>query len=230
MAPPDDLPAPVDGAPNDDLASVTPCGDDALVLTLARAPSERASDRVLGAWRALVAQAPRWLVRAQPSYVALHVTVDVAALPDDVAAFADVERALLSLPRAGGLAAGVTRVVPVRYGGDDDGPDLHDVARATGLAAVDVVARHVDRPYRCAFTGFVPGFPYLLGLDPALRAPRRAHPRARVPAGSVGIGGAQTGVYPCDSPGGWQLIGRATTTLAPGWVAPGDVVVFTRAT
>ena len=212
---------------DDDLAFVTPSGDDALVLTLARAPSERASDRVLGAWRALVAAAPRWLVRAQPSYVALHVVVDAVAL--DGVGFVDVERALLALPRVGGLSSGVTRIVPVRYGGDD-GPDLHDVATATGLAVSEVVARHADRPYRCAFTGFAPGFPYLLGLDPALQVPRRASPRARVAAGSVGIGGAQTGVYPSEGPGGWQLIGRATATLLPGWVAPGDVVVFTGAT
>jgi KipI family sensor histidine kinase inhibitor len=216
------------GELDDDVAHVTSSGDDALVLTLARAPSERAIDRVLGAWRALLQAAPRWLVRAQPSYVSLHVVVDAAALDDGVDSLVDVERALLTLPRSGGLAAGVTRVVPVHYGGEH-GPDLHDVAAATGLAVDDVVARHVDHAYRCAFTGFVPGFAYLLGLDPALGVPRRTTPRARVPAGSVGLGGAQTGVYPSTGPGGWQLIGRTTTTLAPGWVAPGDVVVFTRA-
>jgi KipI family sensor histidine kinase inhibitor len=230
MLPPPQLPdsphAP--DAPDDDVAFVTASGDDAIVLTLARAPGERASDRVLGAWRGLVAAAPRWLVRAQPSYVALHVVIDPAALDDDDD-FDGVERALLALPRTGGLDAGVTRVVPVRYGGDD-GPDLHAVATATGLGVDDVIARHADRPYRCAFNGFVPGFAYLLGLDPALHVARRPSPRPRVPAGSVGIGGAQTGVYPLDSPGGWQLIGRATTTFSPGWVTPGDIVVFTRST
>lgn len=102
--------------------------------------------------------------------------------------------------------------IPVRYGGDD-GPDLAAVAAHCGLSPAEVVARHVAGTYTVAMLGFAPGFPYLVGLDQALATPRRADPRTRVAAGSVGIGGAQTGIYPAAGPGGWQLIGRSDIAL-----------------
>jgi len=121
--------------------------------------------------------------------------------------------------------------VPVCYGGDF-GPDLDALAAHAKLDAQDVVARHVRVEYRVAMLGFMPGFPYLLGLDEALHAPRRASPRTRVPAGSVAIGGAQTGIYPRELPGGWQLIGRTPLTLfdaaraQPALLRPGQRVRF----
>ena len=102
--------------------------------------------------------------------------------------------------------------IPVVYGGDS-GPDLDALARTCGMDAQTFVARHTAPLYRVAMLGFAPGFPYLLGLDAALYAPRRASPRVRVPAGSVAIGGAQTGIYPSELPGGWQLIGRTPLRL-----------------
>ncbi len=92
--------------------------------------------------------------------------------------------------------------------------------------------RHTAVDYLVAFLGFTPGFPYLVGLDPALHVPRRATPRTRVPAGSVGLAGSQTGVYPTASPGGWQLIGRTEAVLfdpdrdPPALLAPGDRLRF----
>ena len=121
--------------------------------------------------------------------------------------------------------------IPVCYGGDF-GPDLDALAAYTKLEVRDVVARHVHAEYRVAMLGFMPGFPYLLGLDEALHAPRRASPRTRVPAGSVAIGGAQTGIYPRELPGGWQLIGRTPLTLfdaaraQPALLRPGQRVRF----
>ena len=121
--------------------------------------------------------------------------------------------------------------IPVCYGGDF-GPDLDALARNAGLDAEEAIARHTAAEYRVAMLGFAPGFPYLLGLDATLHAPRRANPRARVPAGSVAIGGAQTGIYPTELPGGWQLIGRAPTVLfdaqrmPPSLLAPSDRVRF----
>lgn len=111
-------------------------------------------------------------------------------------------------------------------------PDLADVARHTGLAPDEVVARHTAPTYLVHMIGFLPGFAYLGGMDPRLATPRRATPRTAVPAGSVGIGGSQTGVYPIASPGGWHLIGRsATPLLDPGAASPsllraGDRVRF----
>lgn len=121
--------------------------------------------------------------------------------------------------------------IPVAYGGDD-GPDLAEVAAVTGRSPEEVVRRHCDAIYRVFMLGFLPGFPYLGLVDPAIRVSRRATPRTRVPAGSVGLAGAQTGIYPGESPGGWQIIGRTDETLfdpasvPPARLAPGDRVRF----
>ncbi len=122
--------------------------------------------------------------------------------------------------------------IPVRYGGED-GPDLQAVATHTGLDVEEVVRRHASAEYIVFFVGFQPGFAYLGGLDASLHMPRREVPRLEVPAGSVGIGGAQTGIYPSASPGGWQLIGRTASALfdptrdPPSLLQPGDRVRFT---
>lgn len=121
--------------------------------------------------------------------------------------------------------------IPVIYGGDS-GPDLNEVARHSGMSTTQVVACHASVDYVVYFIGFQPGFPYLGGLDERLHTPRRAEPRVHVPAGSVGIGGSQTGVYPLAAPGGWQLIGQAKTALftpdahPPVLLRPGDRVRF----
>lgn len=97
--------------------------------------------------------------------------------------------------------------IPVRY----DGEDLADVAELTGLSVEEVIRRHTDSEFTVAFCGFAPGFGYLVGGDPALHVPRRQSPRTRIPAGSVALAGAFSGVYPQNSPGGWQILG--TTPL-----------------
>lgn len=118
--------------------------------------------------------------------------------------------------------------VPVVY----DGEDLDDVAQLTGLRRAEVIRRHTAAEYRVAFTGFAPGFAYLVGGDPALDVPRRRTPRAHVPAGAVGLAGAYSGVYPRSSPGGWQLIGSAAVPMwderrdPPALLAPGMRVRF----
>ncbi|MGI4779532.1 MAG: 5-oxoprolinase subunit PxpB [Janthinobacterium lividum] len=121
--------------------------------------------------------------------------------------------------------------IPVVYGGVD-GPDLADVAAYTGLAPEEVVRRHSEADYVVYLLGFLPGFGFLGGLPPELATPRRAEPRAAVPARSIGIGGSQTGVYPLVSPGGWQLIGRTPLAMfdpqaaEPTLLRPGDRVRF----
>lgn len=121
--------------------------------------------------------------------------------------------------------------IPVIYGGTA-GPDLEEVARHSGLTPQQVVEAHAAGRYTVYFIGFQPGFPYLGGLDERLHTPRRAEPRLVVPAGSVGIGGSQTGVYPLAAPGGWQLIGRTDIALftpdqqPPTFLRPGDQVRF----
>jgi KipI family sensor histidine kinase inhibitor len=122
-------------------------------------------------------------------------------------------------------------VIPVRYGGES-GPDLDSVAKAHNLTPAQVVEKHTQPVYRVGMMGFMPGFAYLIGLDPVLATPRRDTPRTFVPADSVGIAGNQTGVYPLESPGGWQIIGRTELSLfnpskqAPFLLSPGDEVQF----
>lgn len=121
--------------------------------------------------------------------------------------------------------------IPVCYGGAF-GPDLAAVAEHAALPPEQVIARHTAAAYSVAMLGFAPGFPYLLGLDPALEMPRRSDPRQRVPVGSVAIGGGQTGIYPAELPGGWRIIGRTPLRLfdlradSPSVLAAGDRVTF----
>jgi KipI family sensor histidine kinase inhibitor len=113
-----------------------------------------------------------------------------------------------------------------------DGADLAEVARLSGLTTAQVIAAHTATPLRVGFGGFAPGFAYLVGGDPRLHVPRRAEPRTRVPAGSVGLAGEFSGVYPRESPGGWQLIGRTDAALwdvtrdKPALLTPGMWVQF----
>ncbi|EDV4501509.1 5-oxoprolinase subunit PxpB [Salmonella enterica] len=121
--------------------------------------------------------------------------------------------------------------IPVIYGGAG-GPDLAAVARHSGLSEKQVVELHASVEYVVWFLGFQPGFPYLGNLPESLHMPRRAEPRLQVPAGSVGIGGAQTGIYPLSTPGGWQLIGLTPLKFfdpmrePPVLLRPGDSVRF----
>jgi KipI family sensor histidine kinase inhibitor len=113
-----------------------------------------------------------------------------------------------------------------------DGADLDEVARLSGLTPADVVAAHTAAPMRVGFGGFAPGFAYLIGGDERLHVPRRAEPRTRVPAGSVALAGEFSGVYPRESPGGWQLIGHTDAALwdvdrdQPALLTPGTWVQF----
>jgi len=143
---------------------------------------------------------------------------DPASIPDAVAArLAGVSE---------GPPAGRQRVIPVVYGG----PDLAGVAALCGLSEAEVVARHAATALRVLFDGFAPGFAYLGDLPDELRVPRLDTPRTRTPAGSVGIAGAMSGIYPAELPGGWRIIGRTPVTLfdphrdPPAYLVPGDSV------
>ena len=128
-------------------------------------------------------------------------------------------------------AAGSLHEIPVVYGGEH-GPDLSAVAEKSGLSEDDVIRLHTSAVYRVFMLGFLPGFCYLGGLDPRLEIKRLDSPRLMIPAGSVGIAGRQTGIYPSDSPGGWRIIGRTRYKLYnPGTenifpVKPGDSIRF----
>ena len=126
------------------------------------------------------------------------------------------------------LRQGETLEIPVSY----DGEDLEDVARHLGWSVPELIRRHGAATYTVAFTGFAPGFAYMTSDDPALDVPRRTSPRTRIPAGSVALGGRFGGIYPADSPGGWQLIGRTALKMwdanrsPPALLQPGHRVRF----
>lgn len=204
-------------------------GDAAFVVTFARELSHAANDRVMALAASLEGRPLDGVLEVVPAMASLTVHVapgrgDPEALIENLRGRAEAAArdASASSPRA-------THDIPVVYGGDA-GPDLADVAAFAGCSAEDVVARHVSRVYRVYMLGFLPGFAYLGDVDASIAAPRRAAPRQAVPAGSVGIAGAQTGIYPQVSPGGWQIIGRTGTRMfeaaSGSRLQPGDRVRF----
>ncbi len=208
-----------------------PSGDSALLVTLGDR-IDLATNRRAHALAARLAEAPLpGLGEAVPGYTALLVHYDPLVL-DYEQVLAWVE-ARLGETSAADLPEPRRIEVPVVYGGEY-GPDLEFVAQHNGLTPEEVVRRHTSRDYPVYLIGFTPGFPYLGGLDERIAAPRLPSPRPRVPAGSVGIAGQQTGIYPVDSPGGWRLIGWTPLRLfdpeqePPSLFAPGDLVRFVK--
>ncbi len=216
------------------IATIERLGDAALLLRFGDR-IDAAVNRRVHAWAAMLSsQAPDWLIELTPAYASLALHVDVAhsfeSDPLD-AAIAWIS-ARLSQPLPDTIEDAVrTLAIPVLYGGDE-GPDLAALSAHAGITIEDAVARHTSVDYSVAMLGFAPGFPYLLGLDATLAMPRMSTPRTRVPAGSVGIGGTQTGIYPQAGPGGWRLIGRTPLRLfdvardPPSLLRAGDRVRF----
>lgn len=214
---------------------IDPLGDRAILVHLGESDGDETFRRVQAARARLASRPPAGTldIVAGITTVAVHFDPDRVergdALPSAAVAEA-VARLLAGLDDVA-IAPGPVFEVPVCYEGEM-APDLDEVARHSGLRAHDVVAMHSAAEYVVRMIGFLPGFPYLAGLDPRLATPRRATPRTRVPAGSVGIGGSQTGIYPIASPGGWQLIGRTSLEMfspsrrQPALLAVGDRVRF----
>lgn len=209
-------------------------GEDALLLRFGDGIDADTNARVHALAARIDADRPGWLRDLVPGYASLALFVDADASGKDEDPLAGAERWIegLSETRAADLS-GQSRLheIGVRYGGEH-GPDLDAVAEHAGLSPRGVIELHAAREYRVAMLGFAPGFPYLLGLDPRLATPRLATPRQRVEAGSVGIGGAQAGIYPHSGPGGWRIIGRTDVVLfdpardPPSLLAPGDRLRF----
>lgn len=200
---------------------ITPLGDSALLIQvcdrLAPDPEETLRE-VESVWRRLEAAALPGVIEIAPAYTSVAVYYDQrqvgGGLGEDCFEWVCAQIAgTLAVPRPPAVEEIARTVeIPVCYGGAW-GPDLAEVARHAGLSEAEVIERHSSARYLVHCLGFTPGFPYLSGLPPELAMPRRASPRRKVPAGSVGIGGAQTGVYPLASPGGWQIIGTTLLSL-----------------
>lgn len=210
---------------------VLPAGDSAVVLRLGAAIDPALNMRALAIAREL-AHGDDAIQDIVVGYASVTVYFDPLRL-----APVEIEGRLRRAARrpVGARAPGGRRIqIPVTYGGEY-GPDLAELASFARCSEDEVVARHADRDYRVFMLGFLPGFPYMGIVDERIAMPRRETPRLAVPAGSVGIAGLQTGVYPVQSPGGWRIIGRTDVELftadatPPTLVQPGDTVRFVRA-
>jgi KipI family sensor histidine kinase inhibitor len=202
---------------------IEPLGDAAAWVELGRRLDTALNTRALRLAAAL--RGRRGVVEAVGAYASVTVHYD-----PNLISFAGLRKLVGGLvrERAGTPTPGRLHRVPVRY----DGPDLVTVAEELGMAPDEIARRHAAPIYRAFMAGFVPGWVYLGPLHPSLQLPRRSSPRTRVPAGSVAIASAQTGIYPLPSPGGWHLIGSTTLKTflpesdPPLLIRPGDRVKF----
>jgi inhibitor of KinA len=184
---------------------IVPAGESALIVEFEARIDPAINARAIACADTIQAAQLPGVRDVVPTYCSVAVYFDPLRTDHDALA-ACLERAA-GRPGTPAAAARLPIRIPVCYGGDL-GPDLADVASFAGMTESDVVQLHAGGTYRVFMLGFVPGFAYLGIVDARIAAPRRATPRVRVPAGSVGIAGTQTGVYSADTPGGWQLIGR----------------------
>ena len=204
---------------------VARAGDRALLITLGKAIDPALLAQVLAFDQALQERRPEGLLDAIPAYASVLCRYDPAITTAErlEKGIRQLEGRLRSSPSFGPIVE-----IPTTY----DGPDLGDVAAKTDLSTTAVIELHSGREYLVYCVGFAPGFTYCGALDDQLVVPRRASPRARVAAGSVGIAGSQTGIYAVESPGGWNLIGRTDLRLfdpaadPPARFQPGDRLRF----
>ncbi len=214
---------------------IRPAGDAAVLVELGDGVDPAVHRRVMALWRSLVERPLPGMIEAVPAYRSVLVTWD-PRVTDGARIRVALERRLReAVDGRGPRWRGRQVTIPVIYGGPY-GPDLEAVAERVGLSPDEVVRRHAAGRYVVYMLGFLPGFVYLGGLDPALAVPRRDSPRLEVPAGSVAIGGSQTGIYGLGgAPGGWHVIGRTWVTLwdagrrRPARLRPGDRVRFVAA-
>jgi KipI family sensor histidine kinase inhibitor len=209
---------------------ILPCGDSAVSVEFANAIDAEINARVRALDRVLRHSPPRGMTEAMPSYAALLVFYDPQATSFD--AISSELRALeAALPTRPAPITGRRWRIPVVYGGEF-GFDLDAVSQRLRLDQDEIVARHTASMFKVFMIGFLPGFTYLGGLDPALAVPRRPTPRAKVPAGSIVIGGIQAAIGSIEGPSGWHVIGRTPVrTFHPTrepvvFLEPGDAVTF----
>lgn len=214
-----------------------PLADQFLLLDWGGGIDANTNARVLAAFRQLRAAALPGVLDLVPAYSSLGVAYDAVQLlkrfpgrqPFEVLR-EQIEK-ILEKPAQDGGDPGRLLEIPVCYD-PDLGPDLEALAVRSGLSTEEIVQRHSEQEYRVYMLGFLPGFAYMGAVDAAIATPRQEQPRPFVPAGSVGIAGQQTGIYPLDSPGGWNLIGRTPLRMfdparaEPALLRPGDRVRF----
>jgi inhibitor of KinA len=208
---------------------IVPASDSSLLVAFGNAISPALHEQVMALFHALQLRCDRRIRNLHPGYASLLIDFDPLRLPHD-----ELTSVVEQLGSAGDSGAGRSApvvTIPVCYD-SEFGPDLTDVAQHAGLSVEEVVRLHSSPTYLVYFLGFSPGFVYLGGLPEALHTARLTTPRVSIAAGSVGIAGSQTGIYPVDSPGGWRLIGRTPLRMfdpeasPPTRLQPGDRMRF----
>jgi 5-oxoprolinase (ATP-hydrolysing) subunit B len=207
---------------------ILPSGDSAITVEFSREIDDAANHRVLALDRTIASEPVSGVTETVPTYRSLLVHYDPVQIDFDALS----ERLVFLAQRPVPLVTKTRRWrVPVVYGGEH-GVDLEDVAKTLNTTPDDIVARHVAGDYRVAMIGFTPGWSYLSGLEKSLHMPRRQNPRLLTPAGTISIGGVQTGVQCLAGPSGWHLLGRTAVRTYQlhrdpiFLLEPGDAVTF----
>ncbi|MER3463071.1 MAG: allophanate hydrolase [Chitinophagaceae bacterium] len=216
--------------------SIFPLGDRALTIEFGHVLNEELNEKVLRLFRQLKSKAYPFVVDLLPAYSSLTVYYDVPYLRQHYplqTAFETMVLGIENLRMEEEALQTEKRLmkVPVCYE-RSFAPDIEELAKSKNISVEEVIRLHMSKTYRVYLIGFLPGFPYMGEVDERIAMPRREQPRTHVAAGSVGIAGKQTGIYPTTSPGGWQIIGRTPLTLFnqhqtdPVLFSPGDEVQF----
>ncbi len=212
---------------------IVPEGDSSLLIQFEQVISPEVNQRIAAAAKLIRAQQISGITDMIPTYCSLLVNYNPLVISYD-ALYKRVE-SIVRMESHQESGSKKVWEIPVLYGGTY-GPDLATIAEHAGLSEEEVIKIHTGTDYLIYMLGFLPGFTYLGGLDERIHTPRLASPRVRIPAGSVGIGGSQTGIYPMDSPGGWQLMGMTPIKTydperdTPILVEAGDYIRFVSVT